>query len=249
MKNKLLLSSIIFALSILPVISSAEEGSASLKIRVGTSTEARIKAKAELEVRRKEMEERRETLKNEMEEKRETLKDEMEQKRETIKGEIENKRESIKDEVEKRRENAIENIQNRLNKFVHNVTERFDAAIERLEKLASRIDGRITKMEAENIDVTNAKELMVVAKIKIETAKTSIAGLSLESEVISSSTATTTVDIKEDFQNLKNQVEKAKKDIKAAHAALVEVIRNLKPGQHKTATSTNATSTRESEND
>jgi len=98
-------------------------------------------------------------------------------------------------------------------------------------------------MEANNIDVKKAKELLVVAKIKIETAKTSALGISLESQVVASSTATSTAAIKVDFENIKNQIETAKTDVKTAHAALVDVIVNLKPGQNKNATSTTASTT------
>ena len=240
MKNKFLLSAVVFALATLPAISLAEEA----EVELNAGNGARLEAKVELEVRRKELEQKRESVKKEMESRRESLKAEVEtkreiiksepeQKRETIKEEMEAKRESIKKEVEQRRENAIGKIQERLNEFVENIIERFEAAVGRLERLAERIDSRIVKMEAENIDVKNAKELLAIAKIKIETARTSISEVDLESQIISSSAATTTAVVKEDFQDLKAQMEKAKKDIKAAHATLVEVVKNLKSGYNK----------------
>lgn len=236
MKNKLLLSTAIFALTLLPIISSAKDSADLKRNWTSTSTEARINAEVEFETRKNELKERKEELKNEMENRRENLRSTS--TRETIKNEIEAKKESIKDEVEKRKENAIGKIQERLNKFTENIMERFSAALERLQKLADRIDGRIAKMEAQNIDVKTAKELMLVARLKLETASTSVTGIGLESGAIASSTATTTAAIKDDFQHLKNQVEKAKKDIKSAHASLVDVVNSLKPGRNKTATST-----------
>lgn len=234
------------ALAVLPIVSFAQVESVSVKAKIGTTTEARLKAKTEYELRKKELEERKEELKNQFEAK----KTEIEQRREEIKDQIEvrktemeQKREEVKNKIEEKKEAALIKIQERLNKFVTNIKERFTAAIERLETLASRIDSRIVKMEAENIDVTKAKELMAVAKIKIETAKTSIAGIDLESQVIVSSAATTTAAFKGDFQILKNQVGQAKKDIKAAHAALVDVVNNLKPGYNKAKSTTTATST------
>lgn len=237
MKNKLLLSGIVFALAVLPTISSAESVGASIRVKASTSAEIKLRAQNELEARKKEMEERREELKEEMEE-----------RRETIKNAIETKKNIVRDEMQERRERAIESIRERLNNFTEKIVERFEAAIERLEELASRIDSRIAKMEIENIDVKKAKELMAVAKIKIETAKTSALGIGLESQVVASSTATTTAAIKVDFENIKNQIEKAKTDIKAAHAALVDVVANLKPGQNKKATTTvETTSTTDNE--
>lgn len=243
MKNKLLLSGILISLSLLPIFASAEETSTSVETSVDVKAnidgraptkaemELRLKAKAELDARKKELEQKRETIRTEIEKRKEELKTE-----------INEKKDSIKNEVEKKRENAINQIKERLAKFVANTIERYEAAIERLEKLAQRIDSRIAKFEAEGVNVTKAKELMVVAKLKIETAKTSVSGINLQSELTASSTATTTVMIKKDFEGLRVQLEKAKTDIKAAHAALVDVVKNLKPGRNKTATST-ATST------
>jgi cellobiose-specific phosphotransferase system component IIA len=51
--------------------------------------------------------------------------------------------------------------------------------------------------------------------------------------------------IKKDFDGLRAQLDKAKTDIKAAHAALVDVVNNLKPGRNKTATSTATTTENE----
>jgi hypothetical protein len=223
MKKRFLLSGIVLSLLVLPNISSAVTGSR-LQEDTGvkaSSTEARLKAKAELGLRRKELETKKEEMKEEFEARKETF----------------------KNEIEERKEGALSKIQERLKKFNENVIERFNAAIIRLEKLAGRIDSRIAKLEAENISVKEAKDLMVVAKLKIETAKTSISGISLESEIVASSTATTTATFKKEFESLKLQVEKAKTDIKAAHAALVDVINSLKPGLNKKATTTNATST------
>lgn len=238
MKKRFLLSSIVLSLLVLPNISFAITNtrvSTEAGVKVGgsgTSTEARLRAKAELDLRKKELEERRESLKEEMEEKRENAKQE-----------FETRKEDIKNQIEERKGSALAKIQERLKKFNENVVERFEAAVERLEKLAERIDSRIAKMESESINVKDAKDLMVVAKLKIETAKTSISGIDFESEIIASSTATTTIAFKKDFESLKLQIEKAKADIKAAHTALVDVINSLKPGLNKKATTTTATST------
>ncbi len=244
--------------ALLPLVSSAEElnvgTDSSIKVQAaGVNAEIRAKAQADFEARKMELEQKREDLKMEMEKRREELKtqmeerkDEMEQKRETVKDQVEAQREEIRNQMEERREGAIGVIKERLSKFTENLVKRFDAAIERLEVLADRIDSRISKMEAENLDVTDAKELMVVARIKLETAKTSAAGIDLESVLVASSTATTTATIKADFDSLRTQIEKAKSDIKAAHAALVDVIKNLKPGQRKQPTATSTATTTDS---
>lgn len=161
-------------------------------------------------------------------------------KRDTIRDEIENKREMLKNSVEERRQNAVEKIKERVDQFVQNVVNRYEAAVNRLEKLGERIDSRIAKMEKQNTlketsdstDLSKAKELMVIARTKIEIAKTSIAGIT----ATVSANATTTALMKEEFKTMKTQVEKAKEDIKVAHVALVDVVKNLKPGQNKLET-------------
>lgn len=162
-------------------------------------------------------------------EKNEVKKEKVEQKRETIKDEIEAKKEALKNSIEERRQNALDKIKERVDKFVQNMTERFNAAIERLDTLASRIDSRIAKLKEAKIDATKAERLMATAKTKITVAKTSVSGLT----GAISDTASTTASVKEEFKAIKDQIEKAKNDIKAAHAALVDVVNNLKPGQEK----------------
>jgi Skp family chaperone for outer membrane proteins len=241
MKNKLLLSGTLLVFALSPLLTSAESSTnaSTTKPRIESPEwfkQRNEEAKAEFEARKKEIEQRREDLKDEMESKRADFKAENKQNKEALKNEIETRKEDLKNKIEERKEGALGKIQERLVKFNQNIKERFDAAIERLEQLAGRIDSRIAKMETENKDVKTAKDLMVVAKLKIETAKTSIAGIDLEAGVIASSTATSTSAFKADFEKLKNQVEKAKNDIRSAHSSLIDVVNSLKPGQATTTT-------------
>lgn len=236
MKIKLIIPVFVLSLVLSPFVGNAEEvrtnrGPGQISTSSQWYKEKSEEAKKEFELRKKEIETKREALKEEIEKRREEMKKELEDRKENIRG-----------EVEKRREENLQKIQEKASKFIKNVLERYEAAIERIEKLASRIETRITKMESDQIDVKKAKELMLIAKVKIETAKTSVAGVKLDAELVSTSTATTTSAFKADFQKFRTQLENAKKDIKAAHAALVEVINNLKPGLNKatsTATTTN----------
>lgn len=175
------------------------------------------------------------TTKNRTEsEERGTIKNQLDAKKEELKQEMKQKREELGDNIQERKHNAIAKMEGKVNKFVQNVIERNNAAIERFTKLADRIDSRIAKLDANKIDTTKAKSLMVTARAKIETAKASIALIKLPSTVAASTTASTTVSmLKEAFQTVQKQIEKAKTDLKAAHAALVNVIENIKPGQEK----------------
>ena len=166
------------------------------------------------------------------EQKRETIKDEIEAKKEALEQEMEQNREEIKNRVEERRQNTTDQITERVNKFISKIIERFSTAANRLDILVIRIESRIEKIEARDIDVTEANDLLVIAKTKIETAKTSISLIALP-EIIDPAASTTASAIKEAFETTKTQIEQAKKDLKAAHAALVEVIKSLKPGDNK----------------
>jgi chromosome segregation ATPase len=256
MKNKLFLAVVIASIAFSPLLSNAEEGSASVDANIDASinkgspreSEARIKAREDLEIRKKELEQKRETMKADIEAKRETMKaeidakkDEIDEKKDTIKAQIEERRQNIKSEVEERKSNAVGVIKERIGTFTQNVIKRFNAAIERLDTLAGRIDSRIAKIEAEGGDTAKAKELMAVAKTQLETAKISTSGVELEVKALISVEASTTAEIKDEFDSLKDQIEKAKGDIKKAHSSLIEVINSLKKVEIRATTTASTT--------
>jgi hypothetical protein len=165
----------------------------------------------------------------------------------TIKDRISEKKDEVKSKIEEKRGEVQDKIKARVDEFTKKVIERYEAALDRLVNLAARIDSRIAKFEAEGTNQAKAKELMVTAKAKIEIAKTSIANIKAgiyatstasTTSVTASSTATTTPSLKPGFDRLRLVMQKAKTDLKAAHAALVEVVKNIKPGRNKTATTT-----------
>lgn len=147
-----------------------------------------------------------------------------------LKQEMEQKKEAIKNSVESRKQNAMGKIAGRVDQFIQNIIKRFTAAVERFEKLAERIGSRIEKLEANEVDVSESKELFETAKEKIAIAKGSILLISIPENVASTTASTTVSAIKEAFETTKEQIEKAKSDLKDTHAALVDVIVSLKPG-------------------
>ncbi|MFH0804027.1 MAG: hypothetical protein V1896_00275 [Candidatus Zambryskibacteria bacterium] len=202
-KNKSLLILVIVSLLILPGLSFAQSTASG-----NTESEDGGKAK---EVR--------------------TIKDEIENKKQILRQEMASRTDAIKSSVQERRQNAVDKVIERINQFVSNIIKRYDAATNRLEILADRIDSRITKIESGNIDVSKAKELLTVARAKIEIAK---AGVNDIASTTSNTTfGSTTATVKKDFEVIKIQIEKAKEDIRVAHAALIDVVENLKPGQNK----------------
>ena len=153
-----------------------------------------------------------------------------------IQQEIKAEQNSIKTSVDQRRQNAIAAIIDRINQFTDNIVIRYEAAVNRLDILAGRIDSRIVKMETQHVDVAKAKELLATAKTDIETARTSVEDIA--STTSDTSFGTTTSAVRENFNAIKTQMEKAKEDLKTAQASLLLVVDNLKSAT-STASSTN----------
>lgn len=154
-------------------------------------------------------------------------------KRATIKEQLEAKKEEIKSSVAERRENVANKIQERAFNFVEKVKERLEAAINRLEVLAQRIESRITKMKEAGISTTEAEKLLKIAKDKINKAEENVSLISLTTDLPTTTSSTTSEILRSAFATSKSQIEQAKKDLKSAHAALVDVINSLKPGYNK----------------
>ncbi len=203
MKKSLVISGIL-AISLLPLVSLAD-------VSASTSAEVnvQVKTRAELEARKREEQDKREENKD------------------TIKATIDAKKEAVKTAVEERRQNVEKQVIDRLKKFVANLVNRFEAAVERLNTLSTRIESRIAKLEAAGIDVTESKTLLVAAKLKIQVASSSIAQIQTKADAV------ITGDTRALYPELKSTVEQEKALIKEAQAALVEVVKSLKPGQLK----------------
>lgn len=208
------------ALLVSPIFVSAEDS--------GDSDSAlKTRVKTELQERQEELEQKKEQVQEEIQVRTEALKAEMEAKRETV-----------RNEVEQRREEALSRIRERLHNFSSVIVLRYEAALNRLEILSERIASRIAKLEEAGIDVTEAQELLDIANLKIETAAASIAAISTVDEIIASNTSTSTEAVREDLNNLRDEMAQAKSDLKDAHAALIDVVVALKPGQLKLETQT-----------
>lgn len=171
------------------------------------------------------------------EQKKETIRDRIETRKEEVKQDVASKTEAIKNSVQERKQTITDKMEEQVNKFTERLRERYDAAVNRLDVLTLRIESRIAKIKAVDIDVSEAEELLIDAKDKIATAKASIALIGTPETTTTDSTTSTdssTVNaLKNSFGETRAQVAKAKEDLKEAHAALVDVINGLKPGQNK----------------
>ena len=130
-------------------------------------------------------------------------------------------REKVASSSEARKEKLDSRVKARFSEFMKKVVERFKAMIERFDKLVLRIESRIAKLDSMGKDTIEAKKLLVEAKAKIEVAKTSVSEIEVKANLALEG------DTRALYPEVKEQFEKAKRDLKEAHAALVRVIRSL----------------------
>jgi len=131
------------------------------------------------------------------------------------------------------------------------LSKQLDVAIQNLKQIRERINARITKSEQAGDDMVQAKSLLVLADAKIVTAEQALATFKAYVPT-ASSTATTTIEMARPREIADNAI----KANKAAHEALVEVVRaiahamglDLGEKNKETATSTSSTSPQGAQN-
>lgn len=106
------------------------------------------------------------------------------------------------------------------------------ATIERLEKLADRIDSRIEKIEAAGGTASTSERFLADARGHLSKARVA---LEAYSSVDLSGTR-----LADNFERVRAAAAEVKEHLRLAHRSLVDAIRSLKPGR----TTNNATSTR-----
>ncbi|KKW36074.1 MAG: hypothetical protein UY81_C0033G0001, partial [Candidatus Giovannonibacteria bacterium GW2011_GWA2_53_7] len=119
---------------------------------------------------------------------------------------------------------------------------RLRAAVERLSKLANRLEARIAKIKEKGVDTTKATSLLAIARTQITGATTAIN----EAEASIPAAATQADRSASDTTNLapgkavREALHKAEVALKAAHKALVDAIVALKASAPKDALDANA---------
>jgi len=158
-----------------------------------------------------------------------TSTDARKEKREEVKGEMKEVRQDFRAQEVKMR--------------VRNVTRVFTATVERLEKIVTRIESRITKIKAAGGTTTEAEAFVDAAKVNLATVKTDISAIN--SIDLSGSTTTAQANfetIKADAQAGRESLTSARQNLEKALASLMKLEKTVKVKENKNATST-ATST------
>lgn len=120
----------------------------------------------------------------------------------------------------------------RLQTMIQKMVNRFKTAIERERKLADRIASRLDKAEQNGKDVAALRQKLTDAQLKIADARSALdtAEVKLQTAIASSTAKNIMKDVTHAFGDVTVK-------LKAAHAALVDVI-NLLKGIGNTATTT-----------
>ncbi len=140
-------------------------------------------------------------------------------------------RERQKEQLEKReerQEELAERTKERIHTFLERTLARFDAAIERLEDVADRIQSRIDKLDERDLDVSVAENLLAEARLNIGEASDAVLTAEIEIE-----TALNSDNPREALAEIKTFFIEAREAIKDAHQSLIAVITELKQGTLK----------------
>lgn len=158
------------------------------------------------------------------------------EERAEVKAKIASTTERLKEKREELKSAAELRIGKKLEERKAKIAEAFEKALENLKSLIEKTGSRISKMEAESINVAEAKLLLETAKAKFAIAETGLTNLEnlLTNDVPANSTGTErNAERKNILRSLNTQSEKTKAAIKATHKATVDVINSLKRGLMK----------------
>jgi hypothetical protein len=117
-----------------------------------------------------------------------------------------------------------------LKRMANQMIGRMKAAIDRLSKLADRVDSRIAKLKSKGVDTTVAEANIAIARTKIaaatsavSAAESAVLGAAAQADVIASSTVPS-----DPGKPVREALEKARLAVVDAHKALVDAVESLK---------------------
>lgn len=149
---------------------------------------------------------------------------------------------------EKLAERKIKRI-NLIKAYLERMVTRFEAAADRIAKLADRTSARVTEMRSKELISEETKKS---ADDKLASAKNKIASIKANLRTVVTTEADKVLQSeenkKEAFEAVKDILNKSKEELKEAHASVVDVIKMLKSEKsEKPDTDDSATTTEDSE--
>jgi hypothetical protein len=164
------------------------------------------------------------------------LKDQADKMRKTL----DDRKEAIAEKKTEFKAHFDERRQENIKRLADVMFDRFDAAVDRLKKLADRIDSRLTKLASAGVDVSAYRTMLADARAKIDLAIQANEAAELSAEEITVSDTP-----KDTFEKCKGLSQEVVRALKAAQQALVDVIAAIKADHPdvEASSSTTASST------
>ena len=148
---------------------------------------------------------------------------------------IKNIKDEVRERVDFRKASSTERREEKVGKLsqrmVKNAGKVMQATLERLQKIATRIESRITKVKSAGGDTTLSEKFLAEGKVHLTEAQTSLTAflaIDVSSNVLS-----------ENIAKLREAAKAVKTHLREAHTSLVQAIVNLKGN----STSVHATTT------
>ena len=158
-------------------------------------------------------------------EQKEMMQTMFEERKNVLKDRVEERKQEREEKMEERKAKFSAKRQEVLTQFSERIVERMNAAFERLEQIAGRIDERIEKMEANGVDLSDAKNTLGDVYVLLEGADEYVA---LVGDV--SVDTITSDDPASQKDEIRAAVELAKDSIKEIHRGLSETVQLIKAG-------------------
>lgn len=232
---KRIVASVVLTGLLVPAFAFAQDTGTTQPVRPTPPPEVR----KEIEVRKQQVQERREEVREKVETKREEIKNEVKTRVETRKAEIDAKRDEVKQKVEDRREDVKEKVaekrgerqDNRLQNVktsFERMAKVFDATLARLTTLKDRLYSRMGELQDKGVNVTasksalgNVETALAKSKAEIDTFRATIAAL-----VVPTTTGSTTAKL--DLTNVRKDASDVQASFKESRIALEAAVKAIK---------------------
>lgn len=172
--------------------------------------------KGEMKDIRSAVKEKMDAMRAEMRGKRDAMGEEMKKKREEFQAKAQERRDAMKKKIGEERAGRVE-------KFFTAMMEKFENAIDRLNKVADRLDDRLNASPSPAADVAALKDKLTAARAKIIEADAALADAKIKY-----AEAVKDADLKTAFRKVHDIVQSAAVKVKEAHRALAEVTTAIK---------------------
>lgn len=199
----------------------------------------RDELKQKIDERKDALKEKSRELKGELQERRDVIKRDLEVRRTAMKAEVKQMRDDFRAKTEARKDELKkkfgEKRAERIEQFFNRMVGKFEAAIDRLERSAERLEQRINAAVAAGRDMTKPMADLAAAQAKIDEAEKALTDAKAKYAELG-----TSQDAKKKFADVKALVQGVEQKVKDAHAALVRTIAGMKGMGTVTGTTTSA---------